>query len=344
MDRSSILRASTISDSAFSGAIPAAEKVMKMATVSLVVPCYNEEEALPAFIEECSRVVDVMGERFGLQFEMVLVNDGSSDSTLDVMRTAPELAPNCVVRWFSLSRNFGKESALLAGLERATGDYVAVLDADMQDPPSLLPEMFEKMQQTNCDCVATRRADRKGEPVVRSALSRAFYRLINSMSDTEFVQGERDFRLMKRQVVDAILLVTENNRFSKGIFSWVGFDTEWVAYENVKRQAGETKWSTRSLFSYALDGITAFSTTPLQISSAASLLLFVMFFIAIIVIVVRRIVFGDPVAGWASTACIILFVGSVQLFCLGVLGNYLAKTYLETKKRPVYIIKESSDD
>lgn len=315
-----------------------------MTTISLVVPCYNEQESLPAFLAECGNVMRDMNERFDTSFELVLVDDGSTDSTLDIMKSSNVYGALCRVKWMAFSRNFGKEAALLAGLTHATGDYVATMDADMQDPPSLLPQMYQTILDTGCDCVATRRDDRAGEPIIRSFLSRAFYRIINSISDTEFISGERDYRLMSRSVVDAVVSLSENNRFTKGIFGWVGFKTEWIAYENVERTAGETKWSTRSLFRYALDGITAFSTAPLQISSAASLLLFFLFLVAIVLIIVRRLVFGDPVAGWASTACIILFVGSIQLFCLGVLGKYLAKTYVETKNRPPFIIRESSED
>lgn len=313
-----------------------------MPLISVVVPCYNEAESLPVFVEACRGVFDDMVERFGTSFEMVLVDDGSTDDTVERFKEAEQVLQGHEVRWLSFSRNFGKESALLAGLEHARGDYVATMDADMQDPPSLLPAMYEKMLETGCDNVATRRATREGEPAVRSFFARCFYRLINGISTTEFVSGERDYRLMTRQMVNAVISLGESNRFSKGIFSWVGFKTEWISYDNVERAAGDTKWSFFSLARYAIDGITAFSTSPLQIASVSSLLLFLLFLVLIVIIIVRRLVFGDPVAGWASTACIILFVGAIQLFCLGVIGQYLAKTYLETKSRPSYIVKESN--
>jgi len=313
-----------------------------MPLISVVVPCHNEAESLPVFVEACRGVFDDMVERFGTSFEMVLVDDGSTDDTVERFKEAERALQGHEVRWLSFSRNFGKESALLAGLEHARGDYVATMDADMQDPPSLLPAMYEKMLETGCDNVATRRATREGEPAVRSFFARCFYRLINGISTTEFVSGERDYRLMTRQMVNAVISLGESNRFSKGIFSWVGFKTEWISYDNVERAAGDTKWSFFSLARYAIDGITAFSTSPLQIASVSSLLLFLLFLVLIVIIIVRRLVFGDPVAGWASTACIILFVGAIQLFCLGVIGQYLAKTYLETKSRPSYIVKETN--
>ena len=315
-----------------------------MPLMSLVVPCYNEEVVLPAFLAECGRVAADMHQAQGLDFELIFVNDGSKDGTLSVIKAARPAGDFCSIRWVSFSRNFGKEAAVYAGLSAARGEYVALMDADMQDPPALLPEMYDRLQRTSCDCVATRRSDRRGEPPVRSLLSRAFYRFINSISDVEFVSGERDFRLMRRPVVDALVSLGEQNRFTKGFYSWVGFDTEWISYENVERPAGETKWSLKGLFKYALDGISGFSTMPLQVSSLASLLLFVVFLVAVVFIAVRRLVFGDPVAGWASTACIILLVGSLQLLCLGILGQYLAKTYIETKNRPLYIVKETSDE
>lgn len=313
-----------------------------MALISVVVPCYNEADSLPVFVDACKGVFEDMRNRFGASFELVLVDDGSNDATLERFSDAERELGHDVVKWLSFSRNFGKESALLAGLEHARGDYVAVMDADMQDPPSLLPEMYERILETGCDNVATRRATRSGEPPVRSFFARCFYKLINAMSDTEFVSGERDFRLMSREMTNAVISLGECNRFSKGIFSWVGFKTEWISYDNVERAAGETKWSFFGLARYALDGITAFSTAPLQIASVSSFFLFLISVLSIIVIVVRRIAFGDPVAGWASTACIILFVGAIQLFCLGVIGQYLAKTYLEAKSRPSYIVKETN--
>lgn len=317
-----------------------------MPLISLVVPCYNEEESLPAFFEETSRVIDAMhAEHADASFELVFVDDGSSDGTLAVVRDAAARgeAP-AEVRWVSFSRNFGKEAALLAGLRAARGDYVATLDADLQDPPALLPEMYRILLEEDYDNVATRRVDRVGEPPVRSFCARAFYRIINRLSDADIVDGARDYRLMRRRMVDGILELGEYNRFSKGIYGWVGFKTRWLPFENVERVAGETKWSFWGLFRYSLEGIVAFSTAPL---SAASLIGVVLCFLALVfalVIVVRTLMFGDPVAGWPSLACIVLFVGGLQLACLGIIGQYLAKTYLETKGRPVYLIRESSDD
>ena len=317
-----------------------------MPLISLVVPCYNEEESLPAFFEETSRVIDAMrAEHADASFELVFVDDGSSDGTLAVVRDAAARgeAP-AEVRWMSFSRNFGKEAALLAGLRAARGDYVATLDADLQDPPALLPEMYRILLEEDYDNVATRRVDRAGEPPVRSFCARAFYRIINRLSDADIVDGARDYRLMRRRMVDGILELGEYNRFSKGIYGWVGFKTRWLPFENVERVAGETKWSFWGLFRYSLEGIVAFSTAPL---SAASLIGVVLCFLALVfalVIVARTLMFGDPVAGWPSLACIVLFVGGLQLACLGIIGQYLAKTYLETKGRPVYLIRESSDD
>lgn len=314
-----------------------------MPTISLVVPCYNEEQSLPVFLDACVDVSRQMQETYDVSFEVVLVDDGSSDNTLAVMKSAQagynELF---AVRWVSFSRNFGKESALLAGLTHATGDYVATMDADMQDPPSLLPEMYETLLSGDWDNVATRRADREGEPVIRSFFSRAFYRIINGMSNTEFVDGERDFRLMKRSMVDAILSVREYNRFTKGIYGWVGFKTKWVSYDNVNRAAGETKWNFFSLARYSLDGIVGFSTVPLSISAAFGIILFLVAVALGIFVIVKKLLWGDPVAGWSSLMCAILFVGGLQLLCLGIIGQYLAKTYLEAKHRPHYIVKESN--
>ncbi|OZG61788.1 glycosyl transferase family 2 [Bifidobacterium lemurum] len=246
------------------------------------------------------------------------------------------------LKYISFSRNFGKEAALYAGLEYASGDYVATLDADMQDPPSLLPEMFNMLQSEDIDNVATRRQDRKGEPPIRSFFAKQFYKIINKMSNADIVDGARDFRLMKRPMVDAILSMKEYNRFSKGIFGWVGFKTKWISYENVDRAAGQTKWSFLKLFVYALDGIVAFSTTPLVIASIAGLLFMLLSVLFILLIIIRTLAFGDPVAGWPSMICIVLFIGGLQLLCIGILGQYLAKTYLETKERPPYIVRETN--
>ncbi len=277
-----------------------------------------------------------------VDFELLLVNDGSKDKTLEIMM---ELASNDPkVRYISFSRNFGKEAAMYAGLEAAEGDYVTLMDADLQDPPALLKQMYDAIKNEGYDSVGTRRVTRKGEPPIRSFFARMFYKIINKMSNIEMVDGARDYRLMKRQVVDAILSLKEYNRYSKGLFSFVGFDTKWIEYENVERVAGETKWSFWKLFKYALEGITAFSTTPLIFSSIIGLIFCVVAFIAIIFIIVKTLIYGDPTAGWPSMACIIVFVSGIQLFTIGIIGQYLSKTYLEVKKRPIYIIKETEKD
>lgn len=311
-----------------------------MKLISAIVPCYNEEESAPLFYEEICRVTE---EAKHFELEIVFVDDGSGDGTLKVLR---ELAKkDSRVRYISFSRNFGKESAMLAGLRAAKGDYVALLDADLQDPPSLLPEMMDFLEKNfdEYDIVATRRMDRKGEPPVRSFFARKFYQLINKISDTQIVDGARDFRLMKRSVVDSILEMGEYNRFSKGIFSWVGFKTHWISYENRERVAGQTKWSFWKLFLYSLDGIMAFSTKPLAIASMMGILLCVMAFLLLIFVFVRALIWGDPVAGWPSMMCAILLTSGIQLFCIGILGQYLAKTYMETKRRPAYLVRETED-
>ena len=308
-----------------------------MALLSVVVPCYNEEKALPFFYEEIIRISAALKEKYGLETEYWFVDDGSRDGTLALVKKLH--AEDRRVHYVSFSRNFGKEAAIYAGLEAARGDYVTLMDADLQDPPELLPEMFEAVTG-GFDCAATRRVDRKGEPPVRSFFARCFYRLINRISKTEIVDGARDFRLMTRQMVDAILSMSEVNRFSKGIFGWVGFKTKWIEFENVERVAGETKWSFWKLFLYSIDGIVAFSTAPLAIASIAGILFCGLAFLALLFIFIRALAWGDPVAGWPSMVCIILLVGGVQLFSIGVLGQYLSKTYLETKRRPVYIAKE----
>ena len=313
-----------------------------MRKISLVVPCYNEQEALPYFLQEVRQVASDMADTWDVEFEMLFINDGSKDRTLDILREAALVDKR--VRYISFSRNFGKEAAMYAGLKNATGDYVAIMDADMQDPPALLPEMYEALRSDEYDSVATRRVDRKGEPPVRSFFARCFYKIINRIYDADIVDGARDFRLMKRQMVDAILSMSEYNRFSKGIFGWVGFRTKWLPYENVERVAGETKWSFWKLFKYSLQGIIAFSTAPLAISSVLGVILCFVAFLMIVVIVVKTLAFGDPVGGWPSLACITLFLGGIQLLCIGILGQYLAKTYLETKHRPIYIVAETSED
>lgn len=303
--------------------------------LSLVVPAYNEEEALPIFYEEACKVEK---ELEGIEIEYLFIDDGSKDNTLEVLRSLNEKDNR--VHFVSFSRNFGKEAAIYAGLENATGDYVAILDADLQDPPSLLPEMLRIVTEEDYECVGSRRVDRKGEPPIRSWFARQFYKIMNKISSADIVDGARDFQLMSRKVVNAILSMGEYNRFSKGIFGWVGFKKKWLEYENIERAAGETKWSFWSLFIYALDGIVAFSTAPLVISSIMGMLFCIAAFIFIVIIVVRTLVFGDPTAGWPSMICILLLVSGVQLLCIGILGQYVAKTYLETKNRPLYLVQE----
>ena len=313
--------------------------------ISIAVPCYNEQESLPLFIAELERVTKEMGEREHLTFEVILVDDGSTDGTLSVMKKLAELPlSHLCIKWISFSRNFGKEAALYAGLSHATGDIVATMDADLQDPPSLLPEMYRILKDEDYDNVATRRTTREGEPPIRSWFARMFYRIINKISKADIVDGARDFRLMKRPMVDAILSMQEYNRFSKGIYGWVGFKTKWLPYVNVNRAAGETKWNFFSLLLYSIDGIVAFSTVPLSVASVMGMLFCIVSFFALLFIVVRALLFGDPVDGWPSLASIIIFIGGVQLLCLGIMGQYLAKTYLETKNRPLYIVKESNFD
>ena len=311
-----------------------------MKKISVIVPCYNEQEAIPFFYDEIVKISKIMEN--DAEFEYLFINDGSKDKTINVLR---ELAKRDErVKYVSFSKNFGKEAAMYAGLEKSSGDYIAVMDVDLQDPPELLVQMFQDLESGEYDCVATRRVSRKGEPPIRSLFAKLFYSMINKISKTEIVDGARDYRLMTRQMVDAILEVKEYNRFSKGIFSWVGFNTKWLEYENVERRAGETKWSFWKLLKYSLDGIVAFSTVPLSIASILGLLLCFIAFVLIIVIVVKTLAFGDPVAGYPSLMCVILFVGGVQLFCMGLLGKYLSKTYLETKKRPIYLVKEENID
>lgn len=309
---------------------------MKKEKISVIVPCYNEEQAIPYFYEEIKKISSKMNK---LDFEYIFVNDGSSDNTLDIVKEYAKEDDR--VRYVSFSRNFGKEAAMLAGLRHSEGDYVTLMDADLQDPPKLLIEMYDLIKKEGYDCVGTRRVTRKGEPPIRSMFARAFYKIINKMSKTEMVDGARDYRLMTRQVVDAIISMDEYNRYSKGIFSFVGFKTKWLEYENVERIAGETKWSFWKLFIYALEGITAFSTVPLIFSAVIGFIFCIISFIMIIVIIIKTLALGDPVSGWPSLVCIIFFISGIQLFCMGVIGQYLSKTYLETKKRPIYIVKES---
>ena len=309
-----------------------------MEKISVVVSCYNEEKALPLFYKEIERVRKQDFENI-VDFEYIFVNDGSKDKTLDIIKQLRAIDDK--VRYVSFSRNFGKEAAMFAGLEASTGDYVTLMDADLQDPPALLKQMYDAIINEGYDSVGTRRVTRKGEPPIRSFFARMFYKIINKISDIEMVDGARDYRLMKRQVVNSIISLKEYNRYSKGLFSFVGFNTKWIEYENIERVAGETKWSFWKLFKYALEGITAFSTTPLIISSILGLIFCIIAFLAIIFIIVKTLVYGDPTPGWPSLACIIVFVSGVQLFCMGVIGQYLSKTYLEVKNRPIYIIKET---
>ncbi len=312
---------------------------MKPKKLTLVVPAYNEQDAIPLFYEEALRVE---GELPGVEVEYLFIDDGSRDQTMEVLRQLHAQDPR--VHYVSFSRNFGKEAAIYAGLENAKGDYVAILDADLQDPPSLLPEMLHAIQEEGYDCVGSRRVTRKGEPPIRSFFARMFYRIMNKISSADIVDGARDFQLMNRKVVNAILSMGEYNRFSKGIFGWVGFRKKWLEYENIERAAGETKWSFWKLFVYALDGIVAFSTTPLVIASVMGMLFCMVAFIAIIFIIVRTLIFGDPTSGWPSMVCIIMFIAGIQLLCMGILGQYLAKTYLETKRRPLYLVEETDCD
>ena len=305
-----------------------------MEKCTIVVPCYNEEEAIPLFYEATNEALKCMP----LEIEYLFVNDGSKDKTLNVLRELSE--KDARVHFVSFSRNFGKEAAMYAGLKESTGDYVAIMDADLQDPPELIPEMYESIINEGYDCVATRRVDRKGEPPIRSAFANMFYFIMHIIAKVDMVPGARDFRLMKRTMVDAIVDMSEYNRFSKGIFGWVGFDTKWIPYENRKRVAGKTKWSFFKLFQYSIEGIVAFSTAPLVWSSLIGMIFCLLAFAALIFLFVRALVFGDPVSGWPSLACMITFFAGIQLFCFGIIGMYISKTYLEVKGRPIYIVKE----
>lgn len=310
--------------------------------VSIIVPCYNEEAALPFFLREIKKTEAELHDAYGCDFELLFVNDGSKDGTLSVLREFSRQEAN--VRYLSFSRNFGKEAAMYAGLQNAKGDYVAIMDADLQHPPAMLKEMYEGLLSREYDCVAARRETRAGEPPVRSFFARCFYKLINRISDTEIVDGACDFRMMTRQMVNAILSMGEYNRFSKGIFGWVGFRTRWLPYENVARVAGETKWSFWSLLLYSFQGIVGFSTVPLALASVLGVMLCVLSLLMVLYIVVKTLIFGDPVSGWPSLACMVMFMGGIQLFCMGILGQYLAKTYLETKRRPIYILAETDEE
>ena len=308
-----------------------------MDKISIAVPCYNEEPALDPFFAAVSAVAEQMP---GVEFEFLFIDDGSRDRTLEKILELSRRDSR--VKYISFSRNFGKEAGIYAGLENATGDYVVIMDADLQDPPALLPEMYRAVTEEGYDCVGSRRVTRKGEPPIRSFFARLFYKLINKMSDAEIVDGARDFQMMNRQVVEAILSMGEYNRFSKGIFGWIGFRKKWLEYENIERVAGETKWSFWKLFLYAIEGIVAFSTTPLVISSVFGLLCCALALVMIVVVIVRTLVFGDPTSGWPSMVCIMLLLSGIQMLGIGIVGQYLAKTYLETKHRPMYLVRQTN--
>ena len=311
-----------------------------MEKISVIVSCYNEEKALPLFYEEIERVRKQDFEGIA-EFEYIFVNDGSKDKTLEEIKELRKIDNK--VRYISFSRNFGKEAAMYAGLEASTGNYVTVMDADLQDPPRLLKEMYDDIKNDGYDVVATRRVTRKGEPPIRSFFARIFYKMINKMSDVEMVDGARDYRLMTRQVVDSIISLKEYNRYSKGLFSFVGFNVKWLEYENIERVAGETKWSFWQLLRYAVEGITSFSAAPLAMVAFLGIAFCLIAVIAILFIIARTLIYGDPTSGWPSMVCIIVFVSGVQLFATGVIGQYLSKTYLEVKNRPIYIIKETEE-
>ena len=308
-----------------------------MDKISVIIPCYDEQEAIPIFYKEIQKTAEELSHQ---ELELLFVNDGSKDGSLEEMKHLSEADPR--VKYVSFSRNFGKEAAMYAGLSYASGDYIAIMDVDLQDPPALLPEMYRILTTEDYDCVATRRVTRKGEPPIRSFFARRFYGLMHRLSKTEIVDGARDYRLMTRQFVDELLRLGEYNRFSKGLFGWVGFRTKWLEYENVERSAGETKWSFWKLLIYSIEGIVGFTTAPLVMAAFLGILFCLMAFIAICFIVIRTILYGDPVSGWPSMTCIIVFLGGIQLFCMGILGEYLAKTYMETKHRPIFICKETN--
>lgn len=309
-----------------------------MEKISIIVPCYNEEKALPLFYKELEKNIKTFSS--DIDFEILFVNDGSKDNTLGIIKELSEKDNR--IKYVSFSRNFGKESAIFAGLENSSGDYVTLMDADLQDPPSLLPEMYKAVKEENYDAVGTRRVNRKGEPVIRSIFARIFYKLINHMTSFEMVDGARDYVFMKRIVANAIISLKEYNRYSKGLFSFVGFNVKWIEYKNVQRVAGETKWSFWKLTKYALEGITAFSTTPLLLSSVIGLVFCLVSFLLILAIIIKTLIFGDPTSGWPSLVCIIFMVSGIQLFSLGIIGQYLSKTYLEVKNRPIYIVKDTN--
>lgn len=311
-----------------------------MKIISVLVPCYNEQESIPYFYEELNKIEQLMKIESDVEFEKIFVNDGSKDDTLQILKSLSSL--DARVKYISFSRNFGKEAAIYAGLQNATGDYVVIMDADLQDPPSLLPEMYHAVAYEGYDSVATRRVTRKGEPPIRSFFARMFYKIMNKISQTDLVDGARDYRLMNRKFVNALLQLEEYNRFSKGLFGWVGFKTKWIEFENVERIAGETKWSFYKLMIYAIEGIVAFSTMPLVIATVIGGICCFLALTSTGFIVLRKILFDDPVQGWTSTVTILLSIGGIQLLCAGILGQYIAKIYLEVKKRPVYIVAEKN--
>ncbi len=310
-----------------------------MDKISVIVSCFNEEKALPLFYKEMEKQIKNFQN---VEFEYIFVDDGSSDNTLKIMKDLHQ--KDSKVRYISFSRNFGKESAMYAGLEASTGDFVTLMDADLQDPPSLLKEMYDYIKNDGFDIVGTRRVTRKGEPPIRSFFARMFYKIINKMSKVQMVDGARDYMLMTRQATNSLLELKEYNRYSKGLFSFIGYKVKWLEYENIERVAGETKWSFWKLFKYAIEGITAFSTTPLIFSSVLGILFCIISFLLIIIIIGKTLIYGDPTSGWPSLVCIIFMVSGIQLFSLGIIGQYLSKTYLEVKKRPVYIVRETSEN
>ena len=310
---------------------------MSKELLSLVIPCFNEEEAIPIFYNETVKVLKGMD----IDYEFLFIDDGSKDKSLE--RMAELAKKDDKVFYYSFSRNFGKEAAMYAGLKNAKGDYVTIMDVDLQDPPALLPEMLDKIRNEGYDSVATRRKDRKGESKIRSFFADSFYKIINKISDADIVSGARDYRLMRRKMVDAVIAMSECNRFSKGIFGWVGFNTYWLSFENVERSVGTTKWSFWKLFKYAISGIVNFSNTPLDIASFFGVFMTILSFFILVFIVIRKLMFGDPVQGWTSTICVIIFIGGIQLFSIGIIGQYIGKIYMETKKRPIYIVSKSND-
>lgn len=310
-----------------------------MDKISVVVPCFNEEKSLPLFYDEIIKVADELDK---VKFEFIFIDDGSKDNTLTILRNLHQ--QDSRVKYISFTRNFGKEAGLYAGLEHATGDYAVIIDADLQHPPFLIIEMYDLIKNSEYDSIATRRVNRKGEPLIRSFFSRQFYKIMHKLSGIEVVDGAMDYRMMSKKMYQHIVQMPEYNRFTKGIYSWVGFKTKWIEQENVERVAGQTTWSFWKLFKYAIEAIISFSTLPLAIASVLGVLFCFISFIMIIFIVIKTLTVGDPVAGWPSLVCIIFFVSGIQLFCLGIMGQYLSKTYLETKKRPIYISKETEGD